>query len=67
MPAVRQLVGTHIIVVVHQAIEHTLGLLLFVYKIVGVGNAVPRLISVAIVPDESGQVMGLVTSPRFAE
>ena len=63
-PCIRQLVGTHVIVVVHQAVETALGFLLFVYEIIGVRNAVSRLVSVAIVSDESGQVVGLVTSPR---
>ena len=66
-PCISQLVGTHVIVVVHQTVKNALGFLLFVYEIIGVRNAVSRLVSVAIVSDESGQVVGLVTSPRFAE
>ena len=64
---VGKMVLAHVVVFIHEDVEDVLGFLLLADEVVGVGDAVVRLVAVAVVAKEASEVPRLVLSPGLAE
>ena len=61
------MVGSHIVVAVHEDVQDVLRLGLPVYEVIGIGDAVIGLVALAIIAQEAREVPCLILSPGLRE
>ena len=64
---VSQFICAHVIETIQDLVDVVLALFLLPDEIVGIGDVMARLVSMAVLADETGHVLHLVASPRFRE
>ena len=61
------MLAPHIVVMVQETVEDSLSFLLTINEVIHVRKAVPRLVAVAVVANETRHVVGLISAPRLGE